>query len=67
MESIICFVYIFLGAKANSYLKYHILGVQAEIYSDTFSHILSKGIWGAFLGWATIPIAILHKILFNRS
>lgn len=67
METVICLVYIFLGAKANSYLKYHILGVQAEIYSDTFSHFLSKGIWGAFLGWITIPIAILHKILFNRS
>lgn len=60
-------LYIYLGDKANYYLKYHLLGRRAEIYSDTGNYLLSRAIWGALFGWATIPIALLHKIFLNRS
>lgn len=58
-------IYVFCGNSANSYLKYHLLNQRVEIYRDTGTHIMSKIIWGLFLGWATIPIAILHYMIFN--
>ncbi|MBR6961234.1 hypothetical protein IKH79_00510 [Candidatus Saccharibacteria bacterium] len=60
-------IYCYAGDKANDYLKYHILGRRAEIYSDTGNYLLSRAIWGALLGWATIPLALLHNIFFNKS
>ncbi len=59
------FAYCFLGDKANRYLKYHLLNVRAEFYSDTGKYILSRLIKGGLLGWITIPIAILHYCLFT--
>lgn len=67
MEVILLLVYLFAGDQANQYLKYHILNVRAEVYSDTNDFILSRLIWAGVLGWATVPIAILHKIFFNSG
>lgn len=60
-------IYFFIADKANYYLKYHLLGRRAEIYSDTGNYLLGRMIWAALLGWATIPIALLHKIFLNRG
>ena len=64
---ILTLVYIYAGDKANYYLKYHLLGVRAEVYGDTGNYITSRFIWGAILGWATIPIAVLHYLLTNKQ
>lgn len=67
MELIFIAIYVFLGDKANYYLKYHILNTRAEIYGDTSDYILSRILWASVLGWATIPLAILHKLIFNKG
>ena len=60
-------LYIYAGDKANYYLKRNLLHVEAEYYSDTGNYLLSRFIWGAILGWATIPIAVLHHLLTNKQ
>ena len=64
---ILILVYIYAGDKANYYLKYHLLNVRAEVYGDTGNYLMSRFIWGAILGWATIPIAVLHYFFTNRQ
>lgn len=64
---ILLFMYIYAGDKAIYYLKYHFLGVRAEIYGDTGNYILSRFIWSVILGWAAIPIAVLHYLLTNKE
>ena len=61
------FIYFYVADKANYYLKYHLLGRRAEIYGDTGNYILGRMIWAALLGWATIPVAFLHRIFLNRG
>ena len=60
-------IYCYAGDKANYYLKYHLLGTRAEIYGDTGNYILGRIIWATLLGWATIPLALLHKVFLNRG
>ena len=64
---ILMFVYFYAGDQANYYLKYHLLNVRAEVYGDTGNYILSRFIWSAILGWATIPIAVIHYLLTNKQ
>ena len=63
MELILVLVYAWLGSKANDYLKYTLLGINAEVYYSTFYYLVWRLFWGAFLGWATIPLAVAVKIL----
>ena len=63
---VLILIYAYCGDKANYYLKYHILGVQAEIYGDTGNYILSRFIWAVILGWATIPIALVHNYVIRK-
>lgn len=65
--SILMLIYCYAGDKANYYLKYHLLGQRAEIYGDTGNYIIGRIIWATLLGWATIPLAMLHKIFLNRG
>lgn len=65
--AILMLIYCYAGDKANYYLKYHLLGMRAEIYTDTNDYILSRIIWATLLGWATIPLAMLHKVFLNRG
>lgn len=53
-------VYIYAGDQANRYIKYHLLNQRAEFYSDTGDYIMNRIIWAFILGWASIPIALLH-------
>ena len=63
MELIIVLVYAYIGSLANNYLKYTLLGITAEAYYSTFYYLMWRLFWGAFLGWATIPLAIAVKLL----
>ena len=67
LSLILIVVYAYAGDRANYYLKTHVLGVRAEFYSDTGDYVMSRFIWAVILGWATIPIAILHNLLFNKQ
>jgi len=60
-------LYIYAGDKSIRYLKYHLLHVEAEIYTDTAKYITSRFIWSVILGWATIPIAAIHYLLTNKQ
>lgn len=62
---IVLLIYAYSGDKANYYLKYHLLGVRGEIYGDTGNYIMTRAFWGILLGWATIPLAILHSVFFG--
>lgn len=64
---ILMFAYFYAGDQANYYLKYHLLGVRAEVYGDTGNYIMSRFIWSAILGWATIPVAAIHYLLTNKQ
>ena len=64
---ILTLAYIYAGDKAIYYLKYHLLGVRAEVYGDTGNYIMSRFIWSAILGWAAIPIAVIHHLLTNKQ
>ncbi len=59
--------YAFLGDKANRYLKYHLLNVRAEFYTDTGQYLIRRIITGCLLGWITIPVAILHYLAFGSK
>ena len=65
LSIILILVYVYAGDQANYYLKYHIMGVRAEIYGNTGDYTLNRVIWAAILGWATIPLAILHYAFVN--
>jgi len=60
---ILLIAYVYFGNMANNWFKYHIMGVRAEIYSDTGQHYFNKAFWAILLGWATIPLAILLSVI----
>ena len=59
--------YLYFGDKAIYYLKYHVLGVRGEVYSDTINYIGQRAVFAAMFGWAAIPLAILHNVLFAKK
>ena len=67
LQVVMICLYVYAGDKSIRYLKYHLLHVEAEIYTDTAKYITSRFIWGAILGWATIPIAAIHYLLTNKQ
>lgn len=68
MLSLLVFgLYVYLGYKSIRYIKYHIMHVEYELVFDGFRHWLNTCIQGAFLGLITIPVMIIHKLLFNRG
>mgnify|MGYP007102026115 CR=1 FL=1 len=67
MELILVAVYVYFGIRANDYLKYHLFNIRAEFYSSIMDHLAGKVVYAMFLGWATIPLAILHNLLFSKD
>jgi hypothetical protein len=64
---ILFWVYIYYGNKANNYCRYHLLGQEYMIYSDTGKHIVDQVITAFLLGWVSIPIMIIMKILNKNN
>ena len=64
---ILMLIYFYAGDQANTYCKYHLLNVRAEIYGDTIDYIMRRIFWAAALGWATIPIALIHHVATSPS
>ena len=59
MEFVLMLLYMYLGYKANMYLRWALLGQQYIIYGDTGDFCLSQCMWGFLIGWFTIPLAII--------
>lgn len=59
MEIILMLLYMYLGYKANMYLRWTLLGQQFIIYGDVGNFYLSQYMWGFLIGWITIPLAII--------
>lgn len=62
-EFFVFIIYLYAGDKAIYYLKYHVLNTRAEIYNNTGDYVIGRIIWALILGWAAIPIALLHNVL----
>lgn len=60
LNIILGLAYLAGGYMSVRYLKHNLLGIEVEIYSDVLKYHISQVIWGVILGWATIPIALLH-------
>ena len=58
--------YLFFADHAIYYVKANIMGVRAEIYSNTGDYIVQRVIWAVIIGWAAIIIMLIHKTLFAK-
>lgn len=66
LEGILVIVYIVLGTAAVKYVKSEIFGVVVE-FGGLGELIFKNVIWGFFLGWLAIPVAIIHMLIFHRD
>ena len=58
---ILTVLYLGFGYWAVQYVKVNIMGVTAEYYTDTIAFYGQRLFFAALLGWAAIPIALIHK------
>ena len=56
-------VYCWYGYKSIVYIKYRLLGVQAEYTSDLKQFYFDRFMWGVLLGFITIPVMIIGKMM----
>lgn len=59
MELLIFAIYIYAGAKANSFIKHNVFGIRTVLVFNLGNFILDKIILSFLIGWASIPIAIV--------
>ena len=62
-EFVFMIVYCWAGYKSIVYIKYHLLGVQAEYTSDLKQFYFDRFCWGLLLGFITIPVMIIGKMM----
>jgi len=55
--------YLYLGVQANDWIKYHLLGVRYEMYSDTSDFWIGKLLWALIFGMITIPLVFVLRML----
>ncbi len=61
MGLIVFAIYVYAGAKANSFLKHYILKMQTVYVFNVMTFITEKIIMAALLGWVTIPVALVAR------
>ena len=61
--SILIFIYVAAGYHANQWIRYNLMGVQAEYTSSLMDMYFNRILWAALLGWISIPIMIVAKML----
>ena len=54
-------LYLYFGYTSINYIKANLMGVRAEVYTDTIAYYGQKLCMAALFGWAAIPIAFIHK------
>lgn len=64
---IILIIYAIIGPMAVKYVKVNIFGVVAEYTDNLFNLFLKNLIWGLFLGWLALPVAIIHWLIVGRN
>lgn len=63
MELILLAIYVGFGYVANQWVKYHLMNVRAEYTNDVGNFYLSRIIWALLLGWISIPVMVIGKLL----
>lgn len=63
---VLTIIYIVAAWQANSYLSYHLLGIEATYITNYTHYFLKKLTFAICLGIFTIPIAIIHALITNR-
>ncbi len=53
--------YMYFADKAVYYVKVNLLGLRDEYYTDTINYIGRRAVFAFVMGWAAIPIALIHK------
>ena len=67
LSMILLALYFIFGYKSIRYCKANILHIRYELVTNWSDHLCNNIIMGAFIGWITIPIMILHSLLLNRG
>lgn len=65
-SGLLFFVYAGFGYHANEWIRYNLLGVQAEYTSSLLDSMFSKLLWAMLLGWISIPIWLIASFLKRR-
>lgn len=61
------FVYAYFADQAISYVKANIMGIRGEVvYGSLITYYGQRIVWAFVLGWAAIPIALIHKNFIAR-
>ncbi|MBR0288680.1 MAG: hypothetical protein IJQ82_06855 [Selenomonadaceae bacterium] len=63
---ILTVLYLGFGYWAVQYVKVHILGITREWTNDLIAFYGQRIFFAALLGWAAIPIALIHKNFFAK-
>lgn len=65
MDAVFIILYVFLGYKANQYLRRTLLGQVGVIYFSTSYYIIKEITFAAVLGIITIPLALIVFLFRN--
>lgn len=60
---IIFMFYLYAGAKANSFIKHNIFHLQTALIFDLRRFVIDKIIMSLFLGWISIPLALILYVI----
>lgn len=60
------FIYVGLAYYANEWIRYNLLGVQAEYTSSLLDSMFSKLLWAMLLGCFSIPIWLIAMFFKRR-
>ena len=63
VEGIVAIIYVIAGMIAVKYIKTNIFGVVAEITPSLWHSFIKNLVFGAFLGFIAIPVALIHWII----
>ena len=60
---IVVIIYVIAGMMAVKYIKVNILGVVAEFTPSLWHSFIKNLVFGTFLGFVAIPVALVHWII----
>ena len=60
-------VYAYFADKAIYYVKANIMGIRGEVvYGSLITYYGQRIVWAFVLGWAAIPIELIHKTFIAK-
>ena len=60
-------IYTIIGMIAVKYVKSNLLGIDAEYTNSLYNYFIRNMLWGFFLGWLAIPVALIHWLVVGRN